>query len=219
MTIVRSKTVKKCVAVLCDTADEPMCIIRLDNILDKTTETYPFNMVIDHTVKAEKLVFQDIDSQSESDKVIGRIDEVVMSEFFNVWNDAVRKQTILDELARKGVFLEELAAQVGRDYDAFDLVCHIAFDAPPLTRRERAERVEKRNVFGKYGDKARAVLDALLWKYADSGIGSMESMDILNVDPLRRLGTPVEIVSWFGGKPAYLAAIHNLQTALYQRAN
>jgi hypothetical protein len=76
------------VAVLCDTADEPMCIIRLDNILDKTTETYPFNMVIDHTVKAEKLVFQDIDSQSESDKVIGRIDEVVMSEFFNVWNDA-----------------------------------------------------------------------------------------------------------------------------------
>jgi type I restriction enzyme, R subunit len=141
-----------------------------------------------------------------------------LDDFLNVWNDAVRKQTILDELARKGVFLEELAAQVGRDYDAFDLVCHIAFDAPPLTRRERAERVEKRNVFGKYGDKARAVLDALLWKYADSGIGSMESMDILNVDPLRRLGTPVEIVSWFGGKPAYLAAIHNLQTALYQRA-
>jgi type I restriction enzyme R subunit len=142
-----------------------------------------------------------------------------LDDFLTVWNDAVRKQTILDELARKGVFLEELAAQVGRDYDAFDLVCHIAFDAPPLTRRERAERVEKRNVFGKYGDKARAVLDALLWKYADSGIGSMESMDILNVDPLRKLGTPVEIVSWFGGKPAYLAAIHNLQTALYQRAH
>ena len=142
-----------------------------------------------------------------------------LDDFLAVWNDAVRKQTILDELARKGVFLEELAAQVGRDYDAFDLVCHIAFDAPPLTRRERAERVEKRNVFGKYGDKARAVLDALLWKYADSGIGSMESMDILNVDPLRRLGTPVEIVSWFGGKPAYLAAIRHLETALYQRAH
>ena len=142
-----------------------------------------------------------------------------LDDFLTVWNDAVRKQTILDELARKGVFLEELAAQVGRDYDAFDLVCHIAFDAPPLTRRERAERVVKRNVFAKYGDKARAVLSALLWKYADSGIGSMESMDILNVDPLRRLGTPVEIISWFGGKPAYLAAVHNLQTALYQQAH
>ena len=142
-----------------------------------------------------------------------------LDEFLTVWNDAVRKQTILDELARKGVFLEELAAQVGRDYDAFDLVCHIAFDAPPLTRRERAERVVKRNVFAKYGEKARAVLSALLWKYADSGIGSMESMDILNVDPLRRLGTPVEIISWFGGKPAYLAAVHNLQTALYQQTH
>jgi type I restriction enzyme R subunit len=142
-----------------------------------------------------------------------------LDDFLNVWNDAVRKQAILDELARKGVFLDELAAQVGRDYDAFDLVCHIAFDAPPLTRRERAERVHKRNVFGRYGAKARAVLDALLWKYADSGIGSLESMDILNVDPLRKLGTPVEIVSWFGGKPAYLAAIHTLQTELYQRAH
>ncbi len=91
-----------------------------------------------------------------------------LDDFLTVWNDAEKKQAVLEELAAKGVFLDELAEQVGREYDAFDLVCHIAFDAPPLTRKERAEKVKKRNVFAKYGDKARAILDALLQKYADS---------------------------------------------------
>lgn len=138
--------------------------------------------------------------------------------FLTVWNDAERKQAILEELAGKGVFLDELAEQVGRDYDAFDLVCHVAFDAPPLTRRERAERVRKRNVFGQYGAKARAVLEALLQKYAETGIGSVESLDILKVDPLSGFGTPVEIITLFGGKPAYLSALRSLETALYQEA-
>ncbi len=138
--------------------------------------------------------------------------------FLTVWNDAEKKQAILDELATKGVFLDELAEQVGRQYDAFDLVCHVAFDAPPLTRRERAEKVKKRNVFAKYGDKARAVLDALLQKYADSGITSVESLEILKVDPLTAFGTPVEIVTLFGGKPAYLAAIRELESELYLTA-
>ena len=138
--------------------------------------------------------------------------------FLTVWNDAEKKQAILEELAAKGVFLDELAEQVGRDYDAFDLVCHIAFDAPPLTRKERAEKVKKRNVFGKYGEKARAVLDALLQKYADSGITSVESLEILKVDPLTAHGTPVEIVKLFGGRDGYLAAIRDLETALYQEA-
>ena len=141
-----------------------------------------------------------------------------LGEFLTVWNDADRKLAILEELASKGVFFDELAEQVGRDYDAFDLVCHVAFDQPPLTRRERAERVKKRNVFAKYGDKARAVLDALLQKYADSGITSVESLEILKVDPLTSFGTPVEIVNLFGGKPAYLAAIRELESALYPRA-
>ena len=138
--------------------------------------------------------------------------------FLNAWNDADRKQVILEELVAQGVFLDELAEQVGRDYDAFDLICHVAFDQPPLTRRERAEKVRKRNVFGTYGDKARAVLDALLQKYADAGIRSVESLEILKVDPLPALGTPVEIVKLFGGKSAYLAAVRQLETALYQKA-
>ena len=141
-----------------------------------------------------------------------------LNAFLTVWNDAEKKQAILDELAAKGVFLEELAEQVGRDYDAFDLVCHVAFDAPPLTRKERADNVKKRNVFAKYGDKARAVLDTLLQKYADSGIKSVESLEILKVDPLTAHGTPVEIVKLFGGRDGYLAAIRELETALYQQA-
>jgi type I restriction enzyme R subunit len=138
--------------------------------------------------------------------------------FLTAWNEAEKKKAILDALATQGVFLDELALQVGRDYDAFDLVCHIAFDAPPLTRRERAEKVKKRDVFGKYGAKSRAVLDALLQKYSDSGIASLESLEILKVDPLTAFGTPVEIVSLFGGKPAYVAAVRELEGALYNPA-
>ncbi|WP_069963737.1 EcoAI/FtnUII family type I restriction enzme subunit R [Lacunisphaera limnophila] len=141
-----------------------------------------------------------------------------LEDFLTVWRDAERKQAILEELAAKGVFLDELAEQVGRDYDAFDLVCHVAFEAPPLTRKERAEKVKKRNVFGKYGGQARAVLDALLQKYADSGLKSVESLEILKVDPLTAYGTPMEIVALFGGKPSYVAAVRELETALYQVA-
>ena len=138
--------------------------------------------------------------------------------FLVVWNDAEKKQAVLEELATQGVFLDELAEQVGRDYDAFDLICHLAFDAPPLTRKERAEKVKKRNVFAKYGAKSRAVLDALLQKYADSGLKSVESLEILKVDPLSAFGTPIEIIAAFGGKPAYLAAIRSLASELYSTA-
>ena len=141
-----------------------------------------------------------------------------LADFLTVWNDAEKKQVILEELASQGVFIDELAEQVGRDFDPFDLVCHIAFDRPPLTRRERAEKVKKRDVFGKYEGKARAVLDALLEKYADAGILSLESFDILKVSPLRDFGTPVEIVNLFGGKSGYLAALRDLESELYQEA-
>jgi type I restriction enzyme R subunit len=141
-----------------------------------------------------------------------------LTEFLNVWNEAEKKQAILEELSVKGVFLDELADQVGRDYDAFDLICHVAFDTPPRTRKERAENVKKQHVFAKYGDQARAVLDALLDKYADGGVASVESLEILKVDPLTTFGTPHEIVKLFGGKPGYLSAIRELETALYQGA-
>ncbi|MFM7166735.1 MAG: EcoAI/FtnUII family type I restriction enzme subunit R [Planctomycetaceae bacterium] len=141
-----------------------------------------------------------------------------LADFLTVWNDADRKYVILEELAAKGVFFDELAAEVGSDFDPFDLICHVAFDRPPLTRQERATQVQKQDVFGKYQGKARQVLNALLQKYADSGIQSVESLDILKVSPLPEIGTPKEILELFGGKPGYLAALKDLQTALYQEA-
>jgi type I restriction enzyme R subunit len=141
-----------------------------------------------------------------------------LDDFLNQWNSADQKKALIDELAAQGLFLEELAAQVGPDYDAFDLICHIAYDQPPLTRRERAAGVTKRNLFGKYGEQARAVLEALLQKYADSGIETVESMETLKVDPLRDFGTPIEIVQLFGGKAAYRTALRELEDALYAPA-
>ncbi len=141
-----------------------------------------------------------------------------LDQFLSRWSQADKKQAVLEELAAQGVFLEELAAQVGRDYDAFDLICHVAYDAKPLTRRERAEKVRKRNVFAKYGAQARAVLEALLEKYADTSVSALESLETLKVDPLSRFGTPVEIVSLFGGKARFLEAVGQLKAAIYERA-
>lgn len=147
-----------------------------------------------------------------------RAEYASLDAFLSVWNEADKKQAVIEELADKGIFIDELAQQVGRDYDAFDLVCHVAFDQPPLTRRERANNVKKRDVFAKYSVKTKAVLEALLEKYADGGLRSVESLDILKVDPLRSFGTPVEIVQLFGGKQQYLAALAELESELYRKA-
>lgn len=139
-----------------------------------------------------------------------------LHDFLHVWNSAERKQAILDELAEQGVLIEELQEQIGHEFDPFDLLCHIAFDQPPLTRRERANKVKKRNYFAKYGEKAAAVLDALLDKYADSGISNIESLDVLKVNPIREFGTPQYIVNKiFGGKDKFKQAIRELEQELY----
>ena len=100
--------------------------------------------------------------------------------------------------------------------DPFDLICHIAFGQKPLTRRERAERVRKRDYFTRYGDTARRVLEVLLDKYADEGIGNIEQMEVPRVAPLDQFGSPVEIVQTFGGKAQYQAALRELEQHLYQ---
>lgn len=141
-----------------------------------------------------------------------------LDDFLRRWTAAERKEAILRELEEQGVLLHALAEEVGRDYDPFDLVCHVAFDRPPLTRRERAERVRKRDYFARYGDKARAVLEALLDKYADEGIETIESVEVLRVRPLSELGTPVELIRSFGSKEEYLEAVRELERALYVAA-
>lgn len=139
-----------------------------------------------------------------------------LDEFLAAWREGDRKLAILEELAGRGVFLDELAEQFGSDIDPFDLICHVAYDQPALTRRERAANVRKQNLFAKHGEKARAVLEALLDKYADAGLKSVESLEILKVSPLTTFGTPVEIIRIFGGRDKYLDAIHELETHLYQ---
>ena len=101
------------------------------------------------------------------------------------------------------------------DLDSFDLICHLAFDAEPLTRRERAENVRKQNAFAKYGDRARAVIDALLDKYADEGVTDFTDADVLRISPFTELGTPVQLINAFGGKNEFLEAARDLQSALY----
>jgi type I restriction enzyme R subunit len=114
--------------------------------------------------------------------------------------------------------LEVLAKEVGRDYDPFDLVCHVAFDQPPLTRRERADNVRKRDVFTKYGPQARTVLEAILQKYQDDGIVDLGDARILQLPPIDRMGTPVELIREFGSRAGYETAIHEIQNALYEVA-
>ncbi len=144
-----------------------------------------------------------------------RKDYSSLDEFLRSWNKADRKAAILQTLEQHGLLLEPLAEEVGKDFDAFDLICHVAFDQPPLTRRERAEQVKKRNYFAKYGEQARKVLEALLDKYADTGIETLESMNVLQLDPISQLGTPIELVKAFGGKGAYIEALHILETLIY----
>ena len=144
-----------------------------------------------------------------------RKDYASLDDFLKRWTNADRKAAILQELEQHGVLLEPLADEVGKDFDAFDLICHVAFDQPPLTRRERADQVKKRDYFAKYGPQARLVLEALLEKYADTGVENIEDIKILTLDLFKTMGTASELVSAFGGKPAYIAALQALEHELY----
>jgi type I restriction enzyme R subunit len=139
-----------------------------------------------------------------------------LDDFLKRWNETERKQVIIEELENEGLPLDPIVEELGKDLDPFDLICHVAFDAKPLTRRERADNVKKRDVFSRYGDQARAVLDALLKKYADEGLFNLDDTNVLRIPPLDRLGTPVELVNAFGGRPGFEQAIHDLQHELFR---
>tara|TARA_B100001179_G_C18604290_1_gene412987 strand:- start:3644 stop:6079 length:2436 start_codon:yes stop_codon:yes gene_type:complete len=139
-----------------------------------------------------------------------------LDEFTKRWNDTERKQTIIDELANAGIIWEALQEEIGSDMDPFDLICHVVYDQPPLTRRERANKVKKRNYFTKYSETAQKVLNALLDKYADAGVEEIESLNVLKVKPLDQLGSPMEIVKdGFGSKKDYQQAISDLEDEIY----
>ena len=141
-----------------------------------------------------------------------------LNEFLTRWNAAERKQAIVNELEEEGLLLEPLAAEVGKDLDPFDLICHVAFDQPPLTRRERAANARKQDVFSKYEDQARTVLEALLQKYEDQGVTDLDNPRVLRVAPFDTMGTPVQLIQSFGGRAGFEAAVHQLQSALSEQA-
>ena len=139
-----------------------------------------------------------------------------LDDFLKRWRAADRKQAIVEELSAEGLRLDVLIEELGRDLAPFDLICHVAFDAKPLTRRERAEQVKKRDAFARYGNKARAVLDALLTKYADDGVLNLDDPEVLRIPPLTELGTRVQLYNAFGGKQGFVEAVRDLEAALYQ---
>lgn len=140
-----------------------------------------------------------------------------LDQFLARWKSAERKEAVIEELAEEGLLLDPLLEEVGKDLDPFDLICHIAFDQPPLTRRERANNVKKRDVFTKYGPQARTVLEALLAKYQDEGIVSgLDNVHILEIPPFNEMGTPFQLIKQFGTKANFENAVHELQAALYQ---
>lgn len=141
-----------------------------------------------------------------------------LDDFLNKWNDADKKQIIIELLEEHGVVLENLADLVGRDFSDFDLICHVAFGQKPLTRKERANNVKKRDYFTKYGEQAKAVLQGLLDLYADKGVISIENPKVLKLKPFSDIGTPLEIIKdIFGGKDKYEQAIKELENELFKQ--
>lgn len=141
-----------------------------------------------------------------------------LEDFLNRWNSSEQKLAIIQELEEQGVMVQELLDAVDREVDLFDLICHVAYDQPPLTRKERANQVKKRNYFTKYGDQARKVLEKLLDKYADEGIENLEDINVLRLQDFNEIGSAYEIIKIFGGRESYFNAVHELENELYKPA-
>jgi type I restriction enzyme R subunit len=139
-----------------------------------------------------------------------------LDDFLQAWSQSEKKEAIVEELKNRGVFFEELEKESGKNLDPFDLICHVAYGKKPLTRKERAENVRKQNYFAKYEGKAREVIDALLQKYADTGITAIDDIDDLEVSPFTQFGTPVQIVNGiFGGRAEYVKVIKQIEMSIY----
>ncbi len=176
------------------------------------------------TIIAERVNYLDADGKLITESLRDYSKRAVTNQFASLdtflkrWKESDRKQAIIDELEEEGLRLEPLADEVNPELDAFDLICYVAYGRPPLTRRERAENVRKRDVFSRFGPQARAVLDALLQKYQDEGVVDLGDPRILQIPPIDSIGTPVELIRQFGSKAGFEQAVHELQDALYEVA-
>lgn len=194
----------------------------LDSVLrPKRTKVYVNGIDVSILVSREMYIDQNgkpiTTSLKDHTKELVQGQYATLSEFLTKWNNTERKEAIIKELQEQGVMVNELVDSVDRQVDLFDLICHVVYDQPPLTRKDRANNVKKRSYFTKYGEQCRIVLETLLDKYADEGISNIESLDVLKVKPFPDLfGTPTEIIREFGSKKKYLEAIKELEKELYR---
>ncbi len=206
--------------------NEPTNII---NVVDVEEPSVPREKVfvngINVSVLNERIQFLDEDGKlitgSLKDYTKQQVTKeyATLDEFLNRWNSSGKKQTIINELAKQGIIYENFKDEIGKNMDIFDMVLHCAYDKPPLSRKERAENVRKRNYFTKYGDRARLVLDKLRDKYADEGIENIENIQVLQLPDFKEsFGSPIEIINIFGGKDKYLNAVVELEQQLYKVA-
>jgi len=198
-------------------------IIGGGNIIEEPQKIYVAGVAV--TLLNERVQHLDANGKLITESLIDYTRKGLLKEFSSLdnfltrWNSAEKKKALLEELEQHGILLEDLREKIKKDIDIFDLICHIAWDKPALTRRERANNVKKRDYFSQYGEQAQKVLRALLDKYADVGIEHIEELGVLKADELiRDMGTPLEIFKWFGGKDKYLTALKNLETEIYQMA-
>src|SRR5690606_5651271 len=181
----------------------------------------PYVDDVDVNVSVERTQFYGPDGKLITESLRDYTKKTVQKEyrsldnFIQKWNEAEKKQVIIQELLEQGIPLDALQEEVGKDYDVFDLICHVAFDQKPLTRSERARKARQDSYFDKYGEKARRVIDALLDKYAESGIEDIESLEILRIAPFTEFGSPMEIIKLFNGKEKYLETVQQLKKRIY----
>jgi type I restriction enzyme R subunit len=138
-----------------------------------------------------------------------------LDHFIQKWNSSEKKEELYSELAEHGILVDALKEEIGKDLDVFDLICHIAFDQPPLTRKERADNVRKRNYFAKYGETAQKVIEGLLSKYENEGISAIEDKSVIKIKPLNEIGLPMEILKSFGSPKDFENAVKELENELY----
>jgi type I restriction enzyme R subunit len=182
----------------------------------KDVEVTILNERVQYYDKDGKLITESVTDYSRKN-ILGEY--ATLDDFLLTWSSSERKQAVIEELTERGVLLDALREAAGNlDIDDFDLICHIAFDKKPLTKSERAANVRKRDYLSRYEGVARDVLSALLDKYTSNGIADLEKIDVLMIDPFRKIATPKTIISAFGGKQKYLVAVRELQNQIYSAA-
>lgn len=173
-------------------------ISKVVSVYDSDGKLLRTESIIDYTKKSVKDTYANLD------------------DFILHWNAAERKSAINDLLRESGIDIQSLKEDQGMaDVDDFDFICHIAYGKKPLTRRERAENVKKRDIFSKYGPEAQKVLNALLDKYTTEGISQIENRRVLSLDPFRQMGSPASIAKLFGGNQQYSEAVKELEALIY----